>query len=244
MDLKSFDFYEAEYEKGIADTFVAEAEALAEAGRIRGKDRLMLEVADAVVSVWGAGRVGMHLAPRADAHDMGDSDLPATFGYVARELGKREIAFSAPGIGQGTAARPRPQRRRSGACYRERKFRAGWRRGGHRRRRKADAIAFGKLFIANPDLPRRFGLKAPLNPWNAETFYAEGAGGYTDYPALRRRRRLDNRDSLASLRAKRSTRGTSDAPRPSGSPPVAALLAMTNSRLLEPSLGSHAGLGI
>ncbi len=55
--------------------------------------RLMLEVTDAVVSVWGPGRVGMHLAPRGDSHDMGDSDLPATFGYVARELRKRGIAF-------------------------------------------------------------------------------------------------------------------------------------------------------
>ena len=53
----------------------------------------MLEVTDAVLSVWDAGRVGMHLAPRADSHDMGDSDLPATFGYVARELGKRGLAF-------------------------------------------------------------------------------------------------------------------------------------------------------
>jgi 2,4-dienoyl-CoA reductase-like NADH-dependent reductase (Old Yellow Enzyme family) len=62
-------------------------------GSIENRARLMLEVTDAVVSVWGAGRVGMHLAPRGDAHDMGDSDLPATFGYVARELGKRKIAF-------------------------------------------------------------------------------------------------------------------------------------------------------
>ena len=54
----------------------------------------MLEVTDAVVSVWGAGRVGMHLAPRGDAHDMGDSDLAATFGYVARELGRREASPS------------------------------------------------------------------------------------------------------------------------------------------------------
>ena len=50
---------------------------------------------DAVSSVWGPGRVGMHLAPRGDAHDMGDSDLGATFGYVARELGKRRVAFIA-----------------------------------------------------------------------------------------------------------------------------------------------------
>ena len=60
-------------------------------GSIENRARLMLEVTDAVVSVWGAGRVGMHLAPRGDAHDMGDSNLPATFGYVASELGKRKI---------------------------------------------------------------------------------------------------------------------------------------------------------
>ena len=53
-------------------------------GPIENRARLLLEVTDAVVSVWGAGRVGVHLAPRGDAHDMGDSDLPATFGYVAR----------------------------------------------------------------------------------------------------------------------------------------------------------------
>src|SRR6202453_4594704 len=62
-------------------------------GSVENRARLMLKVTDAVVSVWGPGRVGMPLAPRADAHDMGDSDLPATFGYVARELGKRRIAF-------------------------------------------------------------------------------------------------------------------------------------------------------
>ena len=55
--------------------------------------RLMLEVADACVEVWGADRVGMHLAPRADSHDMGDSDRLGTFTYVARELGKRGLAF-------------------------------------------------------------------------------------------------------------------------------------------------------
>ena len=49
---------------------------------------------------------------------------------------------------------------------------------------EADAVAFGKLFIANPDLPRRFALGAPLNPWNSDTFYGEGPDGYTDYPAL------------------------------------------------------------
>ena len=62
-------------------------------GSIENRARLMLEATDAAISVWGADRVGMHLAPRGDAHDMGDSNPAATFGYVARELGKRRIAF-------------------------------------------------------------------------------------------------------------------------------------------------------
>ena len=53
----------------------------------------MLEVTDACIDVWGAGRVGMHLAPRCDAQSMGDSDPPATFSYVANELGRRNLAF-------------------------------------------------------------------------------------------------------------------------------------------------------
>jgi hypothetical protein len=153
-------------------------------GPIKNRARLMLEVTDAVVSVWGPGRVGMHLAPRADAHDMGDSDLPATFGHVARELGKRGIAFlcarekiEAPRLGPDL-------KQAFGGVYianegfdqasGEAALAAG----------EADAVAYGKLFLANPDLPRRFKLKAPLNPWNTATFYAEGATGYTDYPSL------------------------------------------------------------
>jgi 2,4-dienoyl-CoA reductase-like NADH-dependent reductase (Old Yellow Enzyme family) len=153
-------------------------------GSVENRARLMLEVTDAVVSVWGAGRVGMHLAPRADAHDMGDSDLPATFGYVARHLAKRKIAFicarestKAPRLGPELKAA-------FGGVYianegfgrvdAETVIEAG----------EADAVAFGKLFIANPDLPRRFSLGTPLNPWNADTFYSDGPVGYTDYPAL------------------------------------------------------------
>src|ERR1700685_1445995 len=62
-------------------------------GPIENRARLMLEVTDAVISVWGASKVGMHLAPRGDAQSMGDSNPLATFSYVARELGKRRIAF-------------------------------------------------------------------------------------------------------------------------------------------------------
>src|SRR5208282_5037927 len=62
-------------------------------GVIENRARLLLEATDAAISVWGAGRVGVHLAPRSDAHSMGDSNPAATFGYVARELGRRHIAF-------------------------------------------------------------------------------------------------------------------------------------------------------
>jgi 2,4-dienoyl-CoA reductase-like NADH-dependent reductase (Old Yellow Enzyme family) len=153
-------------------------------GSIESRARLLLEVTDAVVSVWGPGLVGVHLAPRADAHDMGDSDLPSTFGYVARELGKRKIAFlcarestKAPRLGPELKAA-------FGGVYIANE-------GFDRKRAEAvieageaDAVAFGKLFLANPDLPRRFSLQAPLNAWNADTFYTDGPVGYTDYPAL------------------------------------------------------------
>src|SRR5262249_50063702 len=64
-------------------------------GSIENRARFMLEVTDAVVSVWGAHRVGMHLAPRGEIHSMGDSNPAATFGYVAEQLGRRGIAFIA-----------------------------------------------------------------------------------------------------------------------------------------------------
>ena len=153
-------------------------------GPIENRARLLLEVTDAVVSVWGAGRVGVHLAPRGDAHDVGDSNLPATFGYVARQLGERKIAFLCaresvkdPRLGPALKAA-------FGGVY---VANEGFDKAGAEavlKAGEADAVAFGKLFIANPDLPHRFALNAPLNPWNAETFYSEGPVGYTDYPAL------------------------------------------------------------
>jgi 2,4-dienoyl-CoA reductase-like NADH-dependent reductase (Old Yellow Enzyme family) len=153
-------------------------------GPIENRARLMLEVADAVISVWGAQRVAMHLAPRGDSHDMGDSNPAATFGYVARELGKRRLAFICARESIGPNRLGPELKRLFGGIYvaneahtrhtAEQLLRAG----------EADAVAFGKLFIANPDLPRRFALDAPLNTPVPETFYAPGPLGYTDYPAL------------------------------------------------------------
>ncbi len=153
-------------------------------GSIENRARLMLEVTDAVVSVWGAGRVGMHLAPRGDAHDMGDSNLPATFGYVASELGKRKIAFI---CARESLAAPRlgPALKKTfGGVYIANEGFTPETAAAALAAGEADAVAFGKLFIANPDLPRRIAFDAPLNPWNAATFYGPGPEGYTDYPAL------------------------------------------------------------
>ena len=153
-------------------------------GPVQNRARLMLEVTDAVVSVWGAGRVGMHLAPRGDAHSMSDSNSLATFGYVAEELGKRKIAFICAREHLGDD-RIGPQLKKAfGGVYianeaftketADRVLAAG----------EADAVAFGKLFIANPDLPARFRDNAPFNDPHPETFYGQGPAGYTDYPFL------------------------------------------------------------
>jgi 2,4-dienoyl-CoA reductase-like NADH-dependent reductase (Old Yellow Enzyme family) len=153
-------------------------------GSIINRARLMLEVTDAVTSVWEPGQVGMHLAPRCDGHDMGDSNRLATFTYVAEELGERGIAFicarehkAADWIG------PKLKQAFGGVYIANEGFTldsaqetlaAG----------EADAIAWGKAFMANPDLVARFAKGAPLNELNPATIYTPDATGYTDYPAL------------------------------------------------------------
>jgi len=153
-------------------------------GSVENRARLMLEVTDAAIAVWGANRVGMHLAPRRDSHDMGDDNPAETFGYVARELGKRKIAFifTREALGEDSLS-PMMKKEFGGVFIANEKMDkvvaqqvldSG----------KADAIAFGKDYISNPDLVERLQSGAPLNQWNADTFYAVGATGYTDYPAL------------------------------------------------------------
>jgi N-ethylmaleimide reductase len=153
-------------------------------GAVENRARLMLEVTDACIDVWGAARVGVHLAPRGDSHDMQDSDPLATFGYLARELGKRGIAFICARESLGDK-RIGPQLKKAfGGVYianekMTKKIAEQVISNG-----EADAVAFGQLFIANPDLPKRLKLGASLNQARPETFYAPNAEGYTDYPAL------------------------------------------------------------
>jgi 2,4-dienoyl-CoA reductase-like NADH-dependent reductase (Old Yellow Enzyme family) len=153
-------------------------------GPIENRARLMLEVTDAVISIWGRERMGMHLAPRCDAHDMGDSNPLATFGYVARELGKRKIAFicAREALGENRIG-PHLKKIFGGTYIANERF--TFQTGNQvLAAGEADAVAFGVPFIANPDLPKRFELGAPLNAPDKETFYARGPKGYTDYPTL------------------------------------------------------------
>lgn len=153
-------------------------------GPVENRARLLLEATDAAIGVWGPGRVGVHLAPRGDAHDMGDSNPLETFGYVAEQLGKRGVAFLCvrEHTGPGRIG-PELKKRFGGVYIANEKFTKETAEQALANG-EADAVAFGQLFIANPDLPRRFELNAPLNEPKPETFYASGPEGYTDYPAL------------------------------------------------------------
>jgi 2,4-dienoyl-CoA reductase-like NADH-dependent reductase (Old Yellow Enzyme family) len=153
-------------------------------GSIENRARLMLEATDAAISVWGAGRVGVHLAPRADSHTMGDSNLNATFGYVAKQLGERKIAFiCAREFAGPDSLGPTLKTTFGGAYIANEKFTMASAQQALDDGR-ADAVAFGKLIIANPDLVQRFRQDAPLNEPRPALFYGGGSEGYTDYPSL------------------------------------------------------------
>ncbi|HEX4182252.1 MAG TPA: alkene reductase [Caulobacteraceae bacterium] len=155
-------------------------------GPVENRARLHLEVADACISVWGADRVGMHLAPRGDSHDMGDSDLAGTFGYLARELGRRKLAFLflREHVAPDRLA-PALKKAFGGPVIGNEQYTLEQSladlQGG-----VVDAVGFGRTFIANPDLPERLRTGAPLNELNPATLYAPGPEGYTDYPFLER----------------------------------------------------------
>lgn len=151
-------------------------------GSIENRTRLLEEIADAVIGVWGADRVGVHLAPRGDGHDMGDSDPRALFTHVARQMGRRGVAFLClrehlaedslldtirDAFGGPVIANEGLTRETAAALLAE---------------GRADAVAFGRDFIATPDLPERFRRGLALNDQDPATFYQGGAQGYVDYP--------------------------------------------------------------
>jgi len=151
-------------------------------GSIENRARLMLEAVDAAISVWGPDRVGLHLAPKGDAHDMGDSDPAATFGYVARAMRERGLAFIFTRESQAEPRIfPRLKKEFGGVLIANQQLDQATAEELVLKN-EADAVAFGQRFIANPDLVRRFAEGLPLNPPDQATFYGSGSRGYTDYP--------------------------------------------------------------
>jgi 2,4-dienoyl-CoA reductase-like NADH-dependent reductase (Old Yellow Enzyme family) len=153
-------------------------------GSLENRARLALEITDAVIGVWGADRVGFHIAPRGDSHTMKDSNPEKLFTYLAEQLSQRKIAFlfAREHLGPDSLG-PKIRQAFKGVYIANEGFtqetaEAIIQNGN------ADAVSFGVQFIANPDLPRRFAEKAHLNEPNPATFYAEGTAGYTDYPFL------------------------------------------------------------
>jgi N-ethylmaleimide reductase len=161
-------------------------------GNLANRARLPLEVTEAVVRVWGAKKVGYRISPHFNLHAMSDTNPRETFGYLAEELGRIGIAYIhlvEPVGGRLGAINPDAEM----APLIRKKFDGTLiLNGGYDKKSGekviedglADLIAFGTLFLANPDLPKRFMTDAPLNHEDIATFYTGEEKGYTDYPTL------------------------------------------------------------
>lgn len=161
-------------------------------GSIENRARLLTEVVDAVRTVWGAGRVGVRLSPSSRFNGMSNSDSASDSRYVAQALSSRQLAYlhvveprvvGSEELASGMlAVAARDLREHFGGPV----IAAGGFDGAEAQaevaRGHVDAVAFGRHFIANPDLPSRLSKGLPLNPYDRATFYGGDARGYTDYP--------------------------------------------------------------
>ena len=160
-------------------------------GSIENRMRFLLEVTEAVASVWGADRVGVRLAPVSPANDIADSDPEALFTRVVEGLDRFGLAFLHVVEGATGGAREVPggfdlqilRRSFSGVYMANNGYDLAMAQdalhGG-----RADLIAFGRPFIANPDLVARLRQEAPLAAMDPKTLYGGDAHGYTDYPPM------------------------------------------------------------
>ena len=165
-------------------------------GSFANRTRLLLEVLTAVNAVWGSDRVGVRLSPYGTFNDMSDSDTAGLFTYVVSELAKLKLAYlhlieprstMAGGSDKTLDDAPNTAGLFAKAFGGKVISAGGYDRDGAIKAvesGEADAVAFGRLFISNPDLPKRLELNAALTPYNRATFYGGGAVGYTDYPSL------------------------------------------------------------
>ena len=151
-------------------------------GPIENRVRFLNEIADAVIGVWGADRVGLHLAPRGDSHDIGDSDPRALFTHVAGQMRDRGLAFICLREHPGPDSLMGDIKAAFGGVVIANEGLTGEVAADLVRSGRADAVAFGRDFIATPDLPRRLRDGLELNRQDPSTFYAGGPKGYVDYP--------------------------------------------------------------
>jgi N-ethylmaleimide reductase len=163
-------------------------------GSIENRARLLLEIAQAAIEVWGAGRVGVRLSPYGVANGSGEAEAMPLYSHVVKaldSLGLAYLHFIEPRSSGAGRAEVNWQNVPSAMVL----FRPIWRgvliaAGGFTgetaeaaiAQGHADAVAFGRIFISNPDLPRRLRDGFPLTPYNRATFYSGEAVGYTDYP--------------------------------------------------------------
>jgi len=157
-------------------------------GSLEKRLRFPLEVVDAVVGVWGADRVGYRIAPYFDGYAMSDADPIETYTRLTEELDKRKLAYlcvkEGPAVPAGKQALTPLLRNIFHQAYMvnmafdAQTGEAIVENGG------ADLVCYGRMFLANPDLPERFKQKAPLNQPDPTTFYGGGEKGYTDYPKM------------------------------------------------------------
>ena len=169
-------------------------------GSAENRARLLIQVVETVIEVWGSDRVGVRLSPLGTFNDIADDDPEATFGYIAEKLSDYGLAYlhvinpAAAAVEKRAAPEPRAMHMMEliRSKYRGTLMLAGgfdretaeeWLAQG-----RADLIAFGRKFLANPDLPQRFRRREPLNAADSSTFYGGGAKGYTDYPSLAQER--------------------------------------------------------
>ncbi|MFO0701870.1 MAG: alkene reductase [Nitrospira sp.] len=157
-------------------------------GSVPNRSRFLLEVTDAVIATWGAGRVAVRISPLVPFNDMVDSQPEALVTYVAQELSRRAIAFLE--IRHENHTRPEEHTILQVA---RRHFSGVLMTNGSYARESgestvacgaADAIVYGRPYIANPDLVERFAKQAPLNEVNYDRLYGGGPDGYSDYPTL------------------------------------------------------------
>jgi N-ethylmaleimide reductase len=162
-------------------------------GPIENRARFLLEITQAAISVWGADRVGVRIAPSGTYGSMSDSDPAATFGYVATELDRLGIAYlhvvepRIKGIeeivkGQAPIAAQHLRRKFGRSLIAAGGF-TGESAAAVVAAGDADLVAFGRHFISNPDLPERLRRKLPLSRYDRSTFYGGDGRGYIDYPA-------------------------------------------------------------